>query len=94
MNDPFRKRGRKGPILSSDQGNRQSRAVRSAQAALGSVEAVRAFLNNHHEGLEGRPLDLTEALDRLDRQGWSVEFVLPNGVNRWTVIASSDEGIE
>lgn len=44
--------------------------------------------------LEGRPLDLTEALDRLDRQGWSVEFVLPNGVNRWTVIASSDEGIQ
>ena len=61
MNDPFRKRGRKGPILSHEEGQRQSRAVRSAQAALGSVEAVRAFLNTHHEALEGRPIDLAVA---------------------------------
>ena len=61
MNDPFRKRGRKGPILSPEEGQRQSRAVRSAQAALGSVEKVRAFLNTHHEALEGRPIDLAVA---------------------------------
>ncbi len=52
---------RKGPVLSRDQGVRQGRAVRSAKAALGSVEAVRAFLNSHHESLAGRPLDLAVA---------------------------------
>jgi uncharacterized protein (DUF2384 family) len=61
MNDPFRKRGRKGPVLSPDEGKRQGQAVRSAQAALGSVEAVRAFLNSHHQALEGRPLDVAVA---------------------------------
>jgi uncharacterized protein (DUF2384 family) len=61
MNDPFRRRGRSGPILSRDEGNRQLRAVRSAQAALGSVDAVRAFLNSHHDRLEGRPIDLAVA---------------------------------
>ena len=53
MNDPFRKRGRNGPILSQDEGKRQSQAVRAAQAALGSVDAVRAFLNSHHRTLDG-----------------------------------------
>lgn len=61
MNDPFRSRGRKGPVLSAEEGKRQGRAVRSAQAALGSVDAVRAFLNSHHESLEGRPIDLAVA---------------------------------
>lgn len=61
MNDPFRKRGRKGPILSPEEGQRQGRIVRSAQAALGSVEAVRTFLNTHHNALAGRPLDLAVA---------------------------------
>ena len=61
MNDPFRKRGRKGPVLSPDEGRRQGSVVRSAQAALGSVEAVRDFLNTHHQALEGRPLDLAVA---------------------------------
>jgi len=61
MNDPFRKRGRRGPALSSDEGRRQGSAVRAAQAALGSVEAVRAFLNSHHERLDGRPIDLAVA---------------------------------
>ena len=61
MNDPFRRRGRQGPILSQDQGNRQGRAVRAAQAALGSVEAVRDFLNTPHPILEGRPIDLAVA---------------------------------
>lgn len=58
----FRK-ARTGPILSRDEGVRQGRAVRSAQAALGSVEAVRAFLNNHDETLSGRPIDLAVASD-------------------------------
>jgi uncharacterized protein (DUF2384 family) len=61
MNDPFRRRGRHGPILSPDEGKRQIRAVRAAQAALGSVEAVRAFLNSHHSALDGRPIDLAVA---------------------------------
>lgn len=57
---PFRKR-RTGPVLSQDEGARQGRAVRSAQAALRSTEAVRAFLNSHHAGLRGRPIDLAVA---------------------------------
>jgi len=61
VNDPFRKRGRRGPILSQDEGKRQIRAVRAAQAALGSVEAVRDFLNSHHDGLDARPIDLAVA---------------------------------
>jgi uncharacterized protein (DUF2384 family) len=56
----FRK-AKTGPILSQDEGARQSRAVRSAQAALGNVEAVRAFLNSHDEALRGRPIDLAVA---------------------------------
>jgi hypothetical protein len=57
---PFRK-ARSGPVLSRDEGARQGRAVRAAQAALGSVEAVRAFLNSHHQDLAGRPIDLAVA---------------------------------
>lgn len=60
MNGPFRSRGRQGPVLSPDEGKRQGRAVRAAQA-LGSVEAVRAFLNSPHEALGGRPIDLAVA---------------------------------
>ncbi|HVQ08072.1 MAG TPA: hypothetical protein VMS43_06515 [Allosphingosinicella sp.] len=56
----FRK-AKRGPVLSHDEGVRQGRAVRSAQAALGSVEAVRAFLNSHDETLSGRPIDLAVA---------------------------------
>jgi uncharacterized protein (DUF2384 family) len=61
VNDPFRKRGRRGPILSRDEGERQGRAVRAAQAALGNVEAVRDFLNSHHDSLDARPIDLAVA---------------------------------
>ena len=57
---PFRKR-RTGPVLSREEGVRQGAAVRSAQAALHSIEAVRAFLNTHHAGLSGRPIDLAVA---------------------------------
>jgi hypothetical protein len=56
----FRK-AKKGPVLSREESVRQGRAVRSAQAALGSVEAVRAFLNSHDESLSGRPIDLAVA---------------------------------
>ncbi len=55
------RRARKGPVLSLDESVRQGRAVRSAQAALGSVEAVRTFLNSHDEALSGRPIDLAVA---------------------------------
>jgi uncharacterized protein (DUF2384 family) len=51
----------KAPALSHEQGVRQGKAVRAAQAALGSVEAVRAFLNTHHDALGGRPIDIALA---------------------------------
>jgi hypothetical protein len=47
-----------GPRLAPDAQVRQGRAVKTAQAALVTVEAVCDFLNNHHEGLGGRPLDI------------------------------------
>jgi uncharacterized protein (DUF2384 family) len=56
----FRK-NRSGPVLSRDEGARQGRIVRAAHAALGDVAAVRAFLNSHHQGLAGRPIDLAVA---------------------------------
>ena len=52
-----------GPVLSRDQFSRQGRAVRAATTALADNGAVRAFLNSHHEGLRGRPLDLAVASD-------------------------------
>lgn len=61
MSLSFRKSWR-GPVLSRDEGARQGHAVRSALAALGS-EKARAFLNGHHDGLRGRPLDLAVASD-------------------------------
>jgi len=61
MNDPFRKRRPKTTPLSPEEGKRQGRAARAAQAALGSVDEVRAFLNSRHEGLGGRPIDLAVA---------------------------------
>ena len=61
MNMRFRKAWA-GPVLSRDEGQRQGRVVKSALAALGSADA-RAFLNAHHDGLRGRPLDLALASD-------------------------------
>jgi len=61
LSDPFRKRRPKLAPLSHEAGQRQGRIVRTAQAALGSVEAVRAFLNGHHPALDGRPIDLAVA---------------------------------
>lgn len=60
MSDPFRRRRRQGPVLSPDEGKRQGRAVRAAQA-LGDVGVVRAFLNFPHATLGGRPIDLAVA---------------------------------
>jgi uncharacterized protein (DUF2384 family) len=63
MNHPCRRRAPQGPVLSADEGKRQSRAVHAAQAALGSVNDVRAFLNSHDESLGGRPIDIAIASD-------------------------------
>ena len=60
MNRAFRK---PRPPLAPEKGVRQGRAVRAAQAGLGSTEAVLAFLNTAHAGLGGRPLDLALASD-------------------------------
>lgn len=73
MTRPFKKPWI-GRILSPEERSRESRVVRLAQAAFGSPERVRAFLNSHHDGLEGRPLDLAVASD----DGLAaVEAVLP-----------------
>nr|MDP8995026.1 DUF2384 domain-containing protein [Pseudomonadota bacterium] len=40
---------------------RQGRAVRAAVAALPDTGAVRSFLNSHHDGLSGRPIDVAVA---------------------------------
>ncbi len=44
--------------LSPEQANRQGQVARSAWTALGSRDAVVAFLNTHDDALGGRPLDL------------------------------------
>ena len=62
MNRVFRK-ARTGPVLSRDEFARQGQAVKIAAAALADTDAVRAFLNSHHEGLRGRPIDLAVASD-------------------------------
>jgi hypothetical protein len=43
--------------------------------------------------IDGQPLDLTAQLQQLTGDGWDVRFMLPNGINRWTVIASRDHEI-
>lgn len=35
-------------------------------------------------------VELDEALARLLADGWALRFVLPNGVNRWTLICWKD----
>lgn len=42
----------------------------------------------HSEITEGGSMELERLLNRLDAEGWTVEHVMPNGVNRWTVTAS------
>ena len=60
MSMKFRKAGSRLPV---DAQVRQGRAVRSAQAALVTVDAVRDFLNTHHDALGGRPLDVALGSD-------------------------------
>ena len=61
MSPPLFRKSRKAPALSREESVRQGKAVRAAQAALGSVEAVRAFLNSRNEALGGRPIDIAVA---------------------------------
>jgi hypothetical protein len=51
------------PRLSREEQARQGRVVKSAQSALIDTAAVRSFLNSHHDGLRGRPLDVATASD-------------------------------
>jgi hypothetical protein len=37
--------------------------------------------------VEGYDSDLQHNLNELIEQGHAIRFVLPNGVNRWTIIA-------
>jgi regulator of sirC expression with transglutaminase-like and TPR domain len=64
MSGPLFRKPRTRLSLGPKECERQSRAVRSAQAALGSIEAIRAFLNTHHARLAGRPMDLAAASER------------------------------
>lgn len=49
------------PRLSREEQLRQGRVVIAAHAAFADVDAVRAFLNNPHDGLRARPLDVATA---------------------------------
>lgn len=40
--------------------------------------------------LQGVPRDLCDALTRVQGEGWTIFTILPNGVNRWTVVAWKD----
>lgn len=37
---------------------------------------------------EGGPAELQALLQQTTAQGWIVENILTNGINRWTVVAS------
>ena len=60
MRQPFRKA--RAP-LAADKGARQGQATRAAFAAFGNIDAVRAFLNEPHPGLGGRPIDVALGSD-------------------------------
>ena len=49
--------------LSDAEKVRQGRIVTVAHAALVDNAAVRSFLNTHHDGLRGRPLDVATRSD-------------------------------
>jgi hypothetical protein len=61
MSRRFFKQPKSGPVLTRDEFARQGHAVRAATAAFTDAGAVRVFLNSHHAGLGGRPLDLAVA---------------------------------
>ena len=62
MSGGFKKRSF-APRLSREEMIRQGRIVNVAQAALADLASVRTFLNSHHDGLGGRPIDLAVASD-------------------------------
>lgn len=62
MSGHFRKRS-DAPRLTREEMVRQGRIVNVAQAALADIVSVRSFLNSHHDGLGGRPIDLAVASD-------------------------------
>jgi uncharacterized protein (DUF2384 family) len=51
------------PRLTPIEAERQGRAARLAFEALPEPGAAIAFLNTHHDGLGGRPIDLAVASD-------------------------------
>jgi hypothetical protein len=61
MSRTFFRKARSAPTLSPEALVREGHAVRAAAAALPDAAAVRLFLNSHHAGLSGRPLDLAVA---------------------------------
>ena len=67
------------PRLSHDEQVRQGKVVKSAHAALPSMDAVRDFLNTHHDALSGRPLDVATASDAGLRAVEAVIGELPTG---------------
>ncbi|MFA5970035.1 MAG: antitoxin Xre/MbcA/ParS toxin-binding domain-containing protein [Sphingomonas sp.] len=62
MNKPFRNRFA-APRLSPEQAKRQGRAAQLAWEVMPEPGAAVAFLNAHHDGLGGRPIDLAVASD-------------------------------
>jgi len=65
------------PALTPDQRRRQARIVRLAMDTLGSADAIKGFLNDRHEGLGGRPLDLALASD--EGLAAAEALILPTG---------------
>ena len=59
----YNKTRRTGPVLSREESERQGRVVKAAAAVLPDTDSVRLFLNTHHAGLSGRPIDLAVASD-------------------------------
>lgn len=52
-----------GPPPDKRMVQRQMSATAHAYRVLGSVDDARAFLNAHHDGLVGRPVDIAGATD-------------------------------
>lgn len=38
------------------------------------------------EIVQGHASDLAGFLNRFEQDGWTIRFMLPNGVDRWTVV--------
>ena len=50
-----------GPRLDADAAERQGRVARLAWVSFGGRDGAIAFLNDHHEALGGRPIELAVA---------------------------------